>query len=90
MAYPRYTVVVIKVGYLMLQSVQIRRVERKLFAARKWASELASCWKSIEGWLQAKELKFPKVPFAVIQRLVAVDPVPCVEPNLSLVKVLCP
>lgn len=89
MAHPLYTVVVIQVGFLMLHFIQVRRVERRLFAARKWASELASCWKNIEGWLQAKELKFPKVPFAVIQRLVAADPVPCVEPNLALVKVMC-
>lgn len=68
--------------------MQMRAVEKKLFLARKWAEDVAKSWASINSWLQPKDSKPPKVTFAVVQHLVAIDPVPCVEPYLSFVQVL--
>lgn len=59
----------------------MRTVERKLSAARRWADEVAKCSITIN------EKKLPKVSFGVVERLVGTDPVPCIEPHLSSLKV---
>lgn len=61
--------------------MQLRIVERKLSSARRWADEVAKCSISV------KEGRPPKVSFGVVERLVGTQPVPCIEPHLSFLKV---
>ncbi len=63
-------------------------VERTLAAACNWGEEVAQCWATVSSWLQAKDSRpSVKVPFFRVQQLVTVDPVPCEEPCLALLKV---
>lgn len=62
--------------------MQVRMVQRKLASDRRWADEVARCSAAV------REGRVPKVPFGVVERLVGTDPVPCVEPHLSSLKVL--
>lgn len=61
--------------------MQLRIAERKLSSARRWADEVAKCSISV------KEGRLPKVSFTVVERLVGTEPVPCIEPHLSSLKV---
>ncbi len=68
--------------------MQVRVVERTLAAACNWGEEVAQCWATVSSWLQAKDSRpSVKVPFFRVQQLVTVDPVPCEEPCLALLKV---
>lgn len=62
--------------------MQVRMVQRKLASGRRWADEVARCSISIRSG------RVPKVSFGVAERLVGTDPVPCIEPHLSFLKVL--
>jgi hypothetical protein len=67
--------------------MQVRVVERTLAAACNWGEEVAQCWATVSSWLQAKDSRpSVKVPFFRVQQLVTVDPVPCEEPCLALLK----
>ncbi|XP_073385841.1 lysine-specific demethylase JMJ17 isoform X3 [Physcomitrium patens] len=61
---------------------EVRKVERKLAAARRWADEVAECAVSVNDG------RVPKVTFRVLERLVGTEPVPCIESNLAFVKML--
>jgi hypothetical protein len=48
---------------------------------------VAQCWATVNSWLQAKDNRpSVKVPFSRVQQLVTIDPVPCEEPCLALLK----
>jgi hypothetical protein len=49
---------------------------------------VAQCSASVNSWLQAKDNRpSVKVPFSKVKQLVTVDPMPCEEPCLALLKV---
>jgi len=88
LAYPLVCALILVIVFLLLDIdcrdvfwVQLRIVERKLSSARRWAEEVAKCSISVN------EGRLPKVSFGVVERLVGADPVPCIEPHLSSLKV---
>lgn len=72
---------------LDLLCVQVRTTVEQLKVAHKWVQDIAACAVIVDRHSMASSGKAVKVPLARIQELVAVDPVPWVEPHLFKLKV---
>jgi histone demethylase JARID1 len=66
----------------------VRAVVKRLNAAQKWVQDVAACSAAAQRHGNTSGGKAVKVNFSLVQRLVAVDPIPWVEPHLQILKAL--
>ncbi|KAG6545509.1 hypothetical protein Mapa_013111 [Marchantia paleacea] len=67
---------------------QVRTMVEQLTVAHKWVQDVAACSTIVDRHSMASSGKAVKVPLATIQQLVAVDPIPWVEPHSFKLKAL--
>ncbi|KAL2610474.1 hypothetical protein R1flu_029047 [Riccia fluitans] len=67
---------------------EVRTMVEHLKVAHKWVQDVAGCAATVDRHSMASSGKAVKVPLSRIQELVAVDPVPWVEPHLFRLKTL--